>query len=262
MLIDTHTHLHGPEFDVDRDQVMARAQAAGLGACIAIGTDVASSRLAVEFAGREGFVSASVGVHPHEAKTIDEAAYDALDQLARAPKVVAYGEIGLDYYYQHSPRDVQRRCFRDQIAIATRHTLPLVIHTRDSWDDTFELLDAQPHLGGVFHCFTGDLSHALRAIEHGFFISFSGIVTFAKSHEVQEVARRIDLDRVLIETDCPYLAPVPYRGRRNEPAYVAEVAKKIAELRGVSVEEVARRTTENALRCFPLMALAGPISSF
>ena len=262
MLIDTHTHIHGTEFDSDRDLALTRARSAGVEACVAVGTDVEDSRRAIELAGKHSDVVAAVGVHPHEAKTIDDAAYQALDGLAQEPRVVAYGEIGLDYYYEHSPREAQRGHFTGQIAIASRYKLPLIIHTRDAWDDTFAILETQPHVGGVFHCFTGSLAHAQRAIGCGFFISFSGIVTFAKSHELQEVARRIALDRVLIETDCPFLAPVPYRGRRNEPAYVTEVAKKIAELRGISVEEVARRTTENARRCFPRVGPPGSISSF
>jgi len=262
VLIDTHTHIHATEFDSDRDLALARARSAGIEVCVAVGTDVEDSRRAVELAAKHSDVVASVGVHPHEAKTIDDVAYETLDRLAHAPRVVAYGEIGLDYYYEHSPRDVQREHFTGQVAIAARHQLPLIIHTRDAWEDTFALLEAQPHVGGVFHCFTGDLIHAQRAIENGFFISFSGIVTFAKSHELQEVVRRIDLNRVLIETDCPFLAPVPYRGRRNEPAYVVEVAKKIADLRSISVKEVAQRTTENARRCFPQIGSPGSISAF
>ena len=258
MFIDTHTHIHGPEFDADRENVLTRAKSAGVDACVAVGTDVASSRLAVDLAQRHGGVWASVGVHPHEAVTLDAEAVEVLDRLARSPRVVAYGEVGLDYYYLHSPKEVQQARFREQIVTAARHGLPLIIHTRDAWDDTFRILDGQSHLGGVFHCFTGDLSHAEAAIARGFFVSFSGIVTFAKSHGLQDVARRIDLDRLLIETDCPYLAPVPHRGSRNEPAHVALVAHKIAELRGLPVEAVAGRTSKNARRCFPRLLGACP----
>lgn len=251
MFIDTHSHIHGPEFDADRDEALARAQSAGVERCLAVGTDLASSRAAIALAGRRPDVYATVGVHPHEASTIDADALKTLDDLATAPRVVAYGEIGLDYYYEHSERSVQRTQFAAQIAVATRHQLPLVIHTRDAWDDTFALLDEHPHHRGVFHCFTGDLVQAERALARRFFISFSGIVTFPKSHALQEVARRIDLDAVLIETDCPYLSPVPFRGGRNEPARVIEIARKIAELRGLSLETVAERTSSNARRCFP-----------
>ncbi len=251
MLIDTHTHIHGSEYDLDRESVIDRARAIGVDVCMAVGTDATTSRLAVEVAQRFEGVYAAVGVHPHEAITLDAPVYDALDRLARAPRVVAYGEIGLDYYYLHSPKAIQQTRFHEQIGLAERHGLPLVIHTRDAWYDTFEILDRQSHRGGVFHCFTGDLVQAEKAIARGFFVSFSGIVTFPKSLGLQDVARKIDLDHLLIETDCPYLSPVPHRGTRNEPAHVALVAAKIAELRGVSVEVVARRTSDNARRCFP-----------
>lgn len=251
MFIDTHTHIHGSEYDPDRESVLDRARLAGVEVCVAIGTDLRTSRLAVETAQRFEGVYAVVGVHPHEAITLDAPVYDALDQLAHAPRVVAYGEIGLDYYYLHSPKAIQQARFREQIGLAERHGLPLVIHTRDAWDDTFEILDRQSHTGGVFHCFTGDFVQAEKAIARGFFVSFSGIVTFPKSLGLQDVARKIDLDHLLIETDCPYLSPVPHRGSRNEPAHVALVANKVAELRGLPVEVVARRTSDNARRCFP-----------
>jgi TatD DNase family protein len=255
VLIDTHTHVHGSEFDADRDLVLERARSAGVGACVAIGTDVADSRLAIDLAQCHPDVYASVGVHPHETVKLDEQGLHALDELARAPRVVAFGEIGLDYYYLHSPQGVQQTRFREQIALAARHALPLIIHTRDAWDDTFQILDDVPHNGGVFHCFTGDLRHAEQAIARDFFISFSGIVTFAKSLSIQEVARTIDLDRVLIETDCPFLSPVPHRGRRNEPGHVTLVAQKLAELRGLSLQTLAGRTSANAQRCFPRLAV-------
>jgi TatD DNase family protein len=255
VLIDTHTHVHGSEFDADRDLVLERARSAGVGACVAIGTDVADSRLAIDLAQCHPDVYASVGVHPHETVKLDEQGLHALDELARAPRVVAFGEIGLDYYYLHSPQGVQQIRFREQIALAARHALPMIIHTRDAWDDTFQILDDVPHNGGVFHCFTGDLRHAEQAIARGFFISFSGIVTFAKSQSIQEVARTIDLDRVLIETDCPFLSPIPHRGKRNEPGHVTLVAQKLAELRGLSLQTLADRTSANAWRCFPRLAV-------
>lgn len=251
MFIDTHSHIHGPEFDADRDEVLTRARSAGVERCLAVGTDLAGSRSAIALAARRPDVYATVGVHPHEASTIDADALKTLDELAAAPRVVAYGEVGLDYYYEHSERSVQRTQFAAQIALAERHHLPLVIHTRDAWDDTFALLDEQPHHRGVFHCFTGDLAQAERALARRFFISFSGIVTFPKSQALQEVARLIDFDSILIETDCPYLSPVPFRGGRNEPARVVEIARKIAELRGIALETVAERTSANARRCFP-----------
>lgn len=258
MFIDTHTHIHGPEFDTDRDAALTRARSAGVEACIAVGTDVENSRRAVELAGKHVDVYAAVGVHPHEAAKVTAVELDGLARLAESGRVVAWGETGLDYYYEHSPKDVQRARFADQITIAARLGFPLVIHTRDAWDDTFQILDSRAHQGGVFHCFTGSIEHAEAAVARGFFISFSGIVTFAKSQTLQTVATHVPLDRVLIETDCPFLAPVPNRGTRNEPAFVALVAQKIAELRGMPVEDVARYSRENARRCFPRLTEALP----
>lgn len=251
MFIDTHTHIHGPEFDADRDLALTRARSTGVEVCIAVGTDVADSQRAVELAGKHPDVFAAVGVHPHEAAGITADGLEGMARLAGSERVVAWGEIGLDYYYEHSPKDVQRERFADQMAIANRLDLPLIIHTRDAWDDTFRILDKKPHRGGVFHCFTGEREHAEGAISRGFFVSFSGIVTFAKAQALQAVATHVPLDRVLIETDCPFLAPVPNRGKRNEPAFVSLVAQKLAELRGVPVEKIARCSRENTRRCFP-----------
>jgi len=251
VFIVTHTHLHHPEFDADRDAVLERARSAGVETCLAIGTDVADSQRAVEFAGKHPDVFASVGVHPHEAAKVDTAELEGLARVAASGRVVAWGETGLDYYYEHSPKDMQRERFSDQIRIAGQLGLPLIIHTRDAWDDTFCILDEQSHCGGVFHCFTGEREHAEAAISRGFFVSFSGIVTFSKAQALQAVVARVPLDRVLIETDCPFLAPVPNRGKRNEPAFVSLVAAKLAELRGIPVEEIARWSRENARRCFP-----------
>ncbi len=254
MFIDTHTHIHGPEFDTDRDLALDRARSAGVEVCVAVGTDITDSQRAVELAGKHPDVFAAVGVHPHEAAKVTTADLDGLAGLAASDRVVAWGETGLDYYYEHSPKDVQRERFAEQITLAVRVDLPLIIHTRDAWDDTFRILDEHPHHGGVFHCFTGEREHAEAAISRGFFVSFSGIITFNKAQALQTVATHVPLDRVLIETDCPFLAPVPNRGRRNEPAFVALVAQKLAELRGVPVEEIARRSRENARRCFPRLA--------
>jgi TatD DNase family protein len=258
VFIDTHTHLHGAEFDVDRDLALDRARSAGVEVCVAIGTDLADSRRAVELAAKHPDVFASVGVHPHETAGLTEQGLEELARVAEAERVVAFGEVGLDYYYEHSPPDVQRARFADQIDLAARLGLPLVIHTRDAWDDTFRILDERPHQGGVFHCFTGTREHAEQAIRRGFFVSFSGIVTFNKAQALQAVAREVSLDRVLIETDCPFLSPVPHRGTRNEPAFVPLVAQKIAELRGLPVEEVARASSANAWRCFPRLSRSVP----
>ncbi|MEW6682189.1 MAG: TatD family hydrolase [Nitrospirota bacterium] len=258
MFIDTHTHIHGPEFDPDRDLALARARSAGVEVCVAVGTDLDDSRRAVDLAGKHPDVFAAVGVHPHEASGVTAAGLEALARLAGSERVVAWGETGLDYYYQHSPKDAQRERFADQMAVAFRLGLPLIIHTRDAWEDTFRMLDEHPHHGGVFHCFTGEREHAEAAISRGFFVSFSGIVTFAKAQALQAVASHVPLDRVLIETDCPFLAPVPNRGKRNEPALVSLVAAKLAELRGMSVEETARHSRGNARRCFPRLGAGCP----
>lgn len=258
MFIDTHTHLHHPEFDADRDAVLDRARSAGVEVCLAIGTDVADSQRAVELASKHPDVFAAVGVHPHEVSGVTAAGLEELTSLAGSERVVAWGETGLDYYYEHSPKDGQRERFADQMAVASRLGLPLIIHTRDAWDDTFRILDDHPHHGGVFHCFTGEREHAEAAISRGFFVSFSGIVTFAKAQALQAVASHVPLDRVLIETDCPFLAPVPNRGKRNEPAFVSLVAAKLAELRGMSVEEMARHSRGNARRCFPRLGAGLP----
>jgi TatD DNase family protein len=242
--------------------VLARARAAGVGVCLAIGTDVDDSRRAVALAAAQPDVFAAVGVHPHESGGLTDEGLEELARLAECERVVAFGEIGLDYYYEHSPPDVQRARFADQIDLAARLGLPLVIHTRDAWDDTFRILDEHRHQGGVFHCFTGAREQAEQAISRGFFVSFSGIVTFNKAQALQAAAREVPLDRVLIETDCPYLSPVPHRGTRNEPAYVALVARKIAELRGVPVEEVARASSGNARRCFPRLSRPVPPVQF
>jgi TatD DNase family protein len=251
VFIDTHTHLHGADFDADRDLALDRARSAGVEICLVIGTDVADSQRAVALAAKHADIFASVGVHPHETAGLTEQGLDELGRLAESERVVAFGEVGLDYYYEHSPPDVQRARFADQIDLAARLGLPLVIHTRDAWDDTFRILDQRPHQGGVFHCFTGTREHAEQAIRRGFFVSFSGILTFNKAQALQAVAREVSLDRVLIETDCPFLSPVPHRGTRNEPAFVPLVAQKLAELRGLSVEDVSGASSDNARRCFP-----------
>ncbi len=216
--------------------------------------------LARAYAGRPGVpkIYASAGVHPHEARLADEAAYAKLDQLLGQPEVLACGEIGLDYYYDHSPRDEQKTVFNRQMEIASAHRKPIIIHCRPSdnstnaWDDTLDMLESQwspTALGGILHCFTGDWTHARRAMDLGFLISFAGNITFPKAQPIRDVLAQVPLDRILIETDAPFLAPVPNRGKRNEPAWVAEVAAKVAEVKSIVPEEAAFRTTEN-FHCF------------
>lgn len=219
---------------------------------ITIGTDLETSQKAVELAQMYDFVYATVGVHPHDVMTLKEDDYRTLEKLAINPKVVAYGEIGLDYYYMHSPKDLQQKHFRAQIRLAKRLALPLVIHTREAPEDTLNILQEEraDEVGGVFHCYTGDLPTARKAISLNFLISFSGILTFPKATELQAVAQQIPMEHLLIETDSPYLTPVPYRGKRNEPSHVRYVAEKLAQLKNLSFEEIARTTFQNTCRLF------------
>jgi TatD DNase family protein len=256
MLIDTHAHLHDPVFDPDRDTVIHTARQDGVDTMVTIGTDLATSQKAVELARKHDFIYATVGVHPHEVKDLQEGFYQFLEQLALQPKVVAYGEIGLDYYYMHSPKDSQQKHFREQIRLAKELELPLVIHTRQAAEETLAILQEEKadEIGGVFHCYTGNLATAKAAIAMNFFISFSGILTFTKAVDLQAVARELPIQHLLVETDCPYLAPIPYRGKRNEPAHVRHVAEKLAQIKGLPYEEIARITTQNAKRLFKKLA--------
>ena len=257
MLIDSHCHIDGHEYDTDRDDVIARARDAGVRAMLNVGTGDPHSRAferAVELAEQHREVYAAVGVHPHDAKLFDEGAEQRLTELARqSSRVVAWGEIGLDYHYDHSPRDVQRDVFRRQLRIARQLHLPVIIHSREADEDTVNILHEEMagyDRAGVLHCFGGSLQMAQSAIELGFFISFAGNLTFKKAEDLREIARTLPLDRLLVETDCPYLTPVPFRGKRNEPARVVETAKCLAGLHGVAPEEIGRITTENFAHLF------------
>ncbi|OGW63408.1 MAG: hydrolase TatD [Nitrospirae bacterium RBG_16_64_22] len=259
MLVDTHAHLAMKEYDGDREAVVLRAREAGVSRIVSISTDAASARETVGLAEKFEGVFASVGVHPHDAGKIRPGDLEDLLALAAHPKVVAWGEIGLDYHYDHSPRDVQREMFRRQINLARTAGLPLVIHTREADADTLAVLEDERagELGGVFHCFSGDWSLARTALDMGFHVSFSGIVTFKKAEVLRGVARMIPSDRLLVETDAPFLAPVPFRGKRNEPARLSLVAACLAEVRSLPVEEIVRVTTENAARLFSPPSTAG-----
>jgi TatD DNase family protein len=248
-LIDSHAHVHFPQFDDDREAVVDRARKAGLVAIVEIGTNLESSRAAVALAEQHDFIYATVGVHPHDAKTVDQAALDELRALAHHPKVVAIGEIGLDYYRDLSPRPVQRQAFAHQLALASELDLPVVIHSRDAHDDVLATLRDWDGVG-VMHTYAAGPERLDDVMAMGFFIGLSGPVTFSTAGRLREVAKRVPLDRLLVETDCPYLTPEPHRGRRNEPAYVRHVAEAIGCLRGVSLEKVAQATTENAARLF------------
>jgi TatD DNase family protein len=258
-LIDTHAHLDFSQFDVDRSAVIERARAAGVEVIVNVGADVASSRAAVKLAQEYDMVYAAVGMHPHDASKLDGAALAELRELARQPKVVAIGEIGLDFYRDLSPRDVQRRAFQAQLAWAAKLAKPVVIHDRDAHDEVLSILadwaaglqhSALSGRVGILHTFSGDLAMAERAIELGFYVSFSGPVTYKNARQLPDIVRSLPLDRLLVETDCPFLAPHPYRGKRNEPAYVRLVAERIAALRGMALDHVAKVTTANARRLY------------
>ena len=253
MLIDSHCHLDNPQFDSDRDAVIERAPAAGVDHMVAIGTGEGPPDLeaGVRLADRYPSFYATVGVHPHDASKASADTFGRLADLLKHPRVIALGEIGLDYHYDHSPREVQREVFLEQMRIAQDARRPIVIHTREAWDDTLALLEqywAPTGLAGIMHCFSGTAAEAERCVALGFYLSFGGIVTFPKATELQEAARRAPADRILVETDAPYLAPVPRRGKRNEPAFVLETARKLAELRGVTLEQIAATTSQNFTR--------------
>ena len=250
-LVDSHCHLDDAKFDEDREQVIERARAAGVGRMMTIGTGNGPPDLevAIRLAERYDFVYATIGVHPHEASKATEATFEHLTELARHPKVLAVGEIGLDYHYDFSPREVQRAVFERQLELAKEARKPIVIHTREAWEDTMAALASWTG-GGVMHCFTGDRNQAQEALDLGFHLGFGGVLTFPKAEEVREAARLTPDDRLLVETDCPYLAPVPHRGKRNEPAFVVETARRLAEVRGRPLEEIAEITTRNWERLF------------
>jgi len=282
MYIDSHCHLEGPRFAQDRAQVLERARQAGVEAVVAIGNgngpdDVACGiEVAEKFdsarpAGADAAIDhrpstidgvrifATIGIHPHEARLAEERHYSQMESLARNPRVIAWGEVGLDYHYDRSPRQVQRQVLVRQLELASAARLPVVIHCRASegssnaWDDCLQILRdlwAASGLGGILHCFTGELRHAQAALDLGFMISFAGNVSYPKAANIREAAQQLPLDRMLIETDSPYLAPIPWRGKRNEPAYVVETARHIGELRGVPGQEIGRATTENFYRFF------------
>ena len=253
-LFDTHAHLHFPEFAGDLDAVLARARAAGVRRIVTIGTDVATSRAAVALAAREPDIWAAVGIHPHEAASADDTALAEIERLASGVKVVAIGETGLDFFRDLAPRDAQERAFRAQLALARRAGKPVLIHCRDAHEETLALLAAEDvrDRGGIMHCFSGDLAIARRCLDLGLLISLAGPVTYPKPGALPEVARMIPSDRLVVETDCPYLPPQPYRGKRNEPAYVAITAARVAELRGEPLIDLAARMSENARALFRL----------
>ena len=253
MFIDSHAHLDLGEFDPDREAVIREAGAKGVERILVIGGGSGPEFLdsSVKLAERYGQLDAAIGIDPHDARKAAVRHFEWLDRLAEHPRVVAWGEIGLDFHYELSPREIQEEVFVRQLSQARAKVLPVIIHSREAEAKTLEILAGHfgnDDLAGVLHCFSGSLAMARKCLEMGFFVSFSGILTFPKARELQAVAREIPLDRLLIETDSPYLAPVPYRGRRNQPAHVVEVAKALAQLKGVSLEAIAEVTTSNYQR--------------
>lgn len=247
ILTDSHCHLDDSKFDADRDAVVERARAAGVDVMLAIGTGSGPPDLeaGIRIAERYPRIYASVGIHPHDASKATEESFTRLGELAGHAKVAAFGEIGLDYHYDFSPREIQRDVFARQLEIANAARLPVVIHTREAWEDTMAVLKSHQPLRGIVHCFSGDEQQAREALDLGFHLAFGGVVTFPKADAVRAAARITPVDRLLIETDCPYLAPAPHRGKRNEPAFIVEVAKRLAEERGEPVERIAEATTAN-----------------
>jgi TatD DNase family protein len=263
MFVDSHAHLDGKQFDSDRELVIARAREAGVQTLVAIGNGdgPANFDCGIRLAEKYDFMFATIGIHPHEARLADEAAYQNMERLARHPKIIAWGEIGLDYYYDHSPRETQKQVLVRQMELASAIKLPIVIHCRpadgsdDAWQDCLRLIQQQwasQGLGGILHCFTGNWEQAKRALDMGFMISFAGNVTFPKAQQIRDAALEVPLDRMLIETDSPYLAPVPHRGKRNEPAFVKDTARKLGELRSLSMDEIGERTSRNFYNFFKL----------
>ena len=250
--IDSHAHLDFPEYADELDAVIERARLAGVSKILTVGTTLEGSQSSLEIAKKFPFIYSTAGVHPHEAASVDKNTLSEIRKLATHEKVVAIGEVGLDYHYEHSPRDIQKKVFCDFIAMAKDCKLPLIIHTREAEADTMDIITSQQagDAGGVIHCFSGSLEMARRCVDIGFYISIPGIVTFNKATNVHDVVKNIPIDRMLIETDSPFLAPIPYRGKRNEPSYVIKVAEKVAELKGLSLEDVARITTLNAEKLF------------
>ncbi|MBN2108296.1 MAG: TatD family hydrolase [Deltaproteobacteria bacterium] len=253
-IIDSHAHLDLPEFSHDLDAVIQRALDSGIDSIITVGIGMDECRKALEIAARYPFIYATLGMHPHNAAECDRAAIDFIEKNAADAKVVALGEMGLDFFRNRSPGDAQRSCFRDQLGLARSLNMPVVIHDRDAHDETVAILrEEHAHdMGGVLHCFSGDTAMAFACIDMGFYISIPGTVTFKSAQLIQEVVRNVPLEHLLIETDCPFLTPAPYRGKRNEPSYVRLVAEKIAQIKQLPIDEVARATATNTRKVFRL----------
>lgn len=252
MYFDTHAHLDDEQFTEDQEAVIARAQEAGVELIVNVGCNLPSALHTVELTQKYAFIYGAIGMHPHDAKELDEQSLTKLYQMAQNPRIVAIGEIGLDYYYDLSLRETQQKVFRAMINMAKELKLPIVIHDRDAHEDTLKIVKEEnaSEVGGVFHCYSGSWPMAKEIMKLGFYLALGGTVTFKNARKVVEVAQEVPLDHLLLETDCPYLSPVPYRGKRNEPSFVPKVAETIAEFKGLTVEEVAQVTLENGKRLF------------
>ncbi|KPL58085.1 TatD family hydrolase [Rossellomorea vietnamensis] len=252
MLFDTHVHLNAEQFDEDLEEVLSRAKEAGVEKMVVVGFDRPTINRAMELIGQYDFLYAAIGWHPVDAIDMNDEDLTWIEELSQHPKVVAIGEMGLDYHWDKSPKDVQKEVFRKQIQLAKKVKLPIVIHNREATQDIVDILreEGAEEVGGIMHCFSGSPEIAQECVEMNFYISLGGPVTFKNAKKPKDVAKEIPLEKLLIETDCPYLAPHPYRGKRNEPAYVKLVAEQIAELKEVSLEEVEKITTENAMKLF------------
>lgn len=251
MLVDSHAHVHQDSYDGDREAVLARAKAAGVTKIICVATDSSDAKLAISTATQHDNLWASVGLHPHDAK-LSQAALSTIKQLASEPKVVAIGECGLDYYYERSPRDDQLTAFRAQIELALELGKPLIFHVREAFDDFFATLAEYKNITGVVHSFTGEENTLNKILEQGLFVAFNGIITFTKVQAQLDAAKNCPIDKMLLETDCPFLTPSPHRGQRNEPANVKVIAKFLAQLHGESFDEIATATTRNAEKLFKI----------
>ena len=254
MLIDSHAHLEMKEFNSDREEVIERARQAGVSHIVTVGTNLALSRKALSLARKHENIYATVGVHPHDVARADNKTFDELCEISRDPKVVAYGEIGLDFFRNISPREKQIEMFSRQLELAVQLKLPVIIHDRDAHEQTLRMVRASSVRCGVFHCFSGDYSMAMQCIDLGFYISIPGVVTYNKANTIQDVARRVPLSSMLLETDAPYLTPEPHRGKRNEPSFIINTAKKVAQIKGLLWEEVADATAHNTINLFDIKA--------
>jgi len=256
MLIDSHAHLEMKEFDADRKEVIERAKLAGVDCIVTVGTNLPLSRKALSIARQYDNIFATVGIHPHDVARAGEKTFDELKALAQDPKIVAYGEIGLDYFRNLSPREKQVEMFARQLELAYELKLPVIIHDRDAHEQTLRMVKESKIRNGVFHCFSGDWPMAKQCLDLGFYISIPGVVTFDKSQKLHEVVSQAPLEWLLLETDCPYLTPVPHRGKRNEPAFIVHTAQKVAQLKGLDLDEVAQAASQNTRRLFGFQSSA------